>query len=208
MSATPARGSTRLAAAIVVAAVVIGAAIVASSYFGTASRPPVTRTVTTTATIAPAAEIEPNGSLLLSKSMGPWVYNVLVNSTSVRAGGALLLLADLTCHGQGNTTIVEVEPINSVGVYNSTGSMVWEFTPSQVTVGATVTPGETLGGYVCISITTTPPAPSAQNHNCSFPFSQPVPGVYSLEAAPTFYSSLGNTDLGDNLLITANFTVF
>jgi len=208
MNVTPARNFTRLAAAIVIAALIIGAAVITSSYLGTANRQTVTRTITTTATLSPSAEIEPNGSLLLSKSWGPWVYQVLVNSTSVRAGGALLLLADLTYHGQGNTTIAEVEPLNSVSVYNSTGGQVWDYMPGEVTVGATVTPGETLGGYVCIPVTATPPAPSAQNHNCDFPFRQPVPGVYSIEAAPTFYSSSGNQNLGDNLQITANFTIF
>jgi hypothetical protein len=208
LSATIGRNPTLLAAAVLVAAIVIGAAIVASSYLVTSSRNTVTEAVTTTTTLTPSAELEPNGSLLLSKTYGPWSYSVLVNSTSVSVGGALLLLADLTYHGQGNTTIEEVEPINSVGAYNSTGRMVWEFTPSQITFEATVTPGETLGGYVCISVTTTPPAPSAQNHNCSFPFRQPVPGVYSLEAAPTFYSSSGSQNLGGNLQVTANFTVF
>ena len=208
MSPAPARNPTLLAAAILVAAVVIGAAIVASSYLVTESRQTVTETMTTTTTLIPSAELEPNGSLLLSRTYGPWSYSVLVNSTSVSVGGALLLLGDLTYRGQGNITIGEVEPINSVSVYNSTGGQVWDYTPEAVTVEATVTPGETLGGYVCIPITTTPPAPSAQNHNCDFSFRQPVPGVYSIEAAPTFYSSFGNANLGDNLLITANFTVF
>lgn len=115
MSVAPAHNSTRLAAAIVVAAVVIGAVTLAVVFLGTSTRQTVTRT-----------ETEPNGSLLLSKTWGLWSYDVLMNSTSVRVGGALLVSGTLTYHGQTNITIDEVEPINGLSVYNSTGGMVWD----------------------------------------------------------------------------------
>jgi hypothetical protein len=209
LSATPARSPTLLAAAILVAAVVIGAAIVASSYLVTASKETVTETVTTTTTLTPSAEIEANGSLLLYKAYGQWSYSVLVNSTSVGEGGALLVFGDLTYRGQANTTIDEVDPIDLLGVFNSTGGMVWEYTPSEVNFDATITPGESLGSPICVPITAAPITPSEQNHGCEFAFrQQPVPGVYSIEAEPAFYSVPGHQDFGDSLVVTANFTVF
>jgi hypothetical protein len=210
MSVTPVRNFTRLAAAIVAAAVVIGTAIFASPYLGMATRQTVTETETstTTATLTPSAEIEPNGSLLLSKTVSPWVYDVLVNSTSASVGGALLVFGDLTYSGLANVTIDEADPLNGLEVFNSTGGLVWEYTPSSINFDATITPGETLGGPICIPVTTTPPAPSGQNHDCQFAFRQPVPGLYSIEVAPIFYSVPSHQDLGDNLQITANFTIF
>jgi hypothetical protein len=209
LSVTPARNFPRLAAAIVVAAVVIGASIIASYYLQTATRQTGTTTeIGTTTLITPSTQVEPNGSLLLSKSWGPWTYDLLMNSTSVGVGGALLLSVELTYHGQANTTIEEVDPTDSVSVSNSAGGWAWGYMPGAVIRKATMTPGETLGGYVCIPITTTPPAPTAQNHNCDSPFGQPVPGEYSIEADPTFWSSSGGENLGDNLRITANFTIF
>ena len=208
MSAAPARDFTRLAAAILVAALVIGVGIVASVYLAKAPRQTVTMTETTTTTLTPGAEIEPNGSVFLSKTWGPWSYDVLVNSTSVSVGGALLVSGTLTYHGKVNITIAEVEPTNGLSVYNSTGGMVWEYTPGEINFEGTITPGETLGFPICIPITTTPPAPSAQNHDCSFPFKQPVPGVYSMEVGPQFFSSQGHQNLGSDLQITSNFTVY
>lgn len=212
MSLSPARNLTRLAAAIVVAAVIIGAAFIASSYLGTATTQTATKTEieTTTTTLTPGAEIEPNGSLLLSKTMGPWVYDVSVNSTSVSVGGALLAFGDLTYRGQSNVTIDEVEPLNGgLAVFNSTGGLVWEYTPSEINFDATITPGESLGGSICIPITVTS-APSVQSSTCSLSFLTQawVPGVYSMEVAPGFYSVPSHQDLGDNLQITANFTIF
>lgn len=189
------RNFPRLLAAVVVAAVVIGAAPIASSYLG-AARQTVAKT-----------ETEPNGSLLVSKTWGPWAFNVSINSTSVGVGGALLVSGELTYHGQA--AIGEVEPVVGLGVYNSTGGSVWAFEPSQVTVEVTVTPGGTLGTDVCIPITAVALAPAAQGQGCEFVFNQqPLPGVYSIEAEPNFYSSAGNQDLGSNLQITANFTIF
>jgi hypothetical protein len=196
-----------LAVALVVAALIISASLFVSS----ATRQTVTetQTVTTTSTITPSSGIEPNGSLLMSKTWGNWTFNFSMNSTSVKVGGALLASGRLTYNGLTNTTIVEIEPIVGVGVYNSTGGVVWQFSPGEITVQVTVTPGETLGTDVCIPITTVAVAPSAQNHNCQFAFNQqPLPGMYSIEAEPGFYSSTGNQNLGSNLQITANFTIF
>ena len=209
MSPTPAHNPILLAAAILVAAVVIGAAIVASSYLVTASRQTVTETVTTTSTLTPSGEIEANGSLLLSKTYGPWSYSVLVNSTSVGEGGALIVFGDLTYRGQANITIDEADPMDALGVFNSTGGRVWEYTPLGINFDATITPGESLGSPICVPITAAPLTSSEQNQGCEFAFrQQPVPGVYSMEAEPTFYSVPGHQDIGDSLLVTANFTVF
>jgi hypothetical protein len=208
LSATTGRNPALVAAAIIVAALVIGAAIVASSYL-VASRETVTETVTTTTTLTPSAQIEANGSLLLSKAYGQWSYSVLVNSTSVDEGAALLVFGDLTYRGQTNTTIDETDPIDLLAVFNSTGGMVWEYTPSEVNFDATITPGESLGSPICVPITAAPITSSEQNHGCEFAFrQQPVPGVYSIEAEPAFYSVPGHQDIGDSLLVTANFTVF
>jgi hypothetical protein len=198
---------------IAVVLVVVALIISATLFLPSATRQTVTETqtvvTTTTTTIAPSSEIEPNGSLLMSKTWGNWTFNLSMNSTSVKVGGALLAFGRLTYNGQANTTIDEVEPIVGVGVYNSTGGMVWQFTAGGVIVEVTVTSGETLGTDVCIPITTVALAPSAQNHNCQFAFNrQPLPGVYSIEAEPQFYSSTENQDLGSNLQITANFTIF
>jgi hypothetical protein len=196
-----------VAISIIIAALIISATLFASS--GTRRTVTTTKIETTTTTVTPSAEIEPNGSLLMSKTWGNWTFNLSMNSTSVKVGGALLAFGRLTYNGQANTTIEEVEPIVGVGVYNSTGGMVWQFSPSQVIVEVTVTSGETLGTDVCIPITTVALAPSAQNHNCQFALNQePLPGVYSIEVGPNFYSSTGNQDLGSNLQITANFTIF
>jgi hypothetical protein len=196
-----------VAISIVIAALIISATLFASS--GTRQTVTTTKIETTTSTVTPSAEIEPNGSLLMSKTWGNWTFNLSMNSTSVKVGGALLASGGLTYDGLTNITIVKVDPIVDVSVYNSTGGMVWQFTPGGVIVGATVTPGETLGVDVCIPITTIALAPSAQDHNCQFAFNQqPLPGVYSIEVEPNFYSSTGNQDLGSDLQITANFTIF
>jgi hypothetical protein len=196
-----------VAISIILAALIISAILFASS--GTRQTVTTTRIETTTTTVTPSAEIEPNGSLLMSKTWGNWTFTLSMNSTSVKVGGALLAFGRLTYNGQANTTIDEVEPIVGIGIYNSTGGMVWQFSPSQVIVEVTITPGETLGTDVCIPITTVALAPSAQNHNCQFALNQePLPGVYSVEVGPNFYSSTGNQDLGSNLQITANFTIF
>jgi hypothetical protein len=192
------KSRARLAASVVLL-LVIGASLIGAYYLQTNSASTSTSTLTTTG---------PSGQLLLFKTWGPWIYDVSINSTSVRVGGALLVSGTLTYHGKVNITIDEVEPTNGLSVYNSTGGMVWEYTPGEITFEATITPGETLGSPICIPVTTTPPSPSAQNHNCDFPFRQPVPGVYSIEVGPQFYSSQGHQDLGSNLLVTANFTVY
>jgi hypothetical protein len=124
-------------------------------------------------------------------------------------GGALLVSGELTYHGQANTTIDEVEPINGLSVFNSAGGLVWAYTPGEMNFEATITPGETLGSPICILVATTPPTPSEQYHGCDFAFrQQPLPGAYAIEIGPQFYSSTGHQYLGNNLLITANFTVF
>jgi hypothetical protein len=110
-----------IAISIIIAALIVSAGLFALS---ATTRQTVTKTEIETTTITPNAEIEPNGSLLMSKTWGPWVFTLSINSTSVRVGGALLASGELTYHGQANTTIDEVEPIVGVGVYNSTGGLV------------------------------------------------------------------------------------
>lgn len=43
-----------------------------------------------------------SGSMLLSKTWGPWVFNASINSTSVNVGGALLVSGNLTYRGSTN----------------------------------------------------------------------------------------------------------
>jgi hypothetical protein len=199
-----------IAAAVLVPALTSGGTITLSPNLGGSSQAS-SQNATSSSILSQgvlSTSVEPNGSLLLSKAWGPWVYDVLVNSTSVSVGGALLVSGTLTYLGQVNTTIDEAEPINSLSVYNSTGGLAWEYTPGGINFEATITPGETLGSPVCIPVTIVPPVPSGQNHGCEDPFGQqPLPGLYSIEAEPGFFSSTGHQDLGSNLQITANFTI-
>jgi hypothetical protein len=200
MVSGPSRTYPRVAAALVAAAIVIAAVAIYAASTGSSLIKTETTAVTSTA--------EPNGTLVLSKTWGQWAYRVSINSTSVRVGGALLVSGELTYSGQTDTTIFEVLPTNGLSVYNSTGGLVWEYTPGEVTEKVTITPGETLGFPICIPITTAALAPTAQNHNCEFAFrQQPVPGVYAIEVGPQFFSYPENQDLGSNLLVTANFTI-
>src|SRR5580700_10918467 len=93
-----------VAISIIIAALIVSATLFASS--GTRQTVTTTKIETTTTTVTPSVEIEPNGSLLMSKTWGNWTFNLSMNSTSVKVGGALLASGGLTYGGLTNITIV------------------------------------------------------------------------------------------------------
>jgi hypothetical protein len=153
---------------------------------------------------------EANGTVSASRTWGLWSFRVSMNSTSVRLGGAVVLSERLTYLGNANTTMEMVSDVSSASVYDSTGAQVWEWTPSEVTWRVTVYPGETFGDNICIP-TAILNATAENLTHCPFNFREaPVPGVYSVVAAPTVYSSNGQglgADLGGNLKISLTFTI-
>jgi hypothetical protein len=95
MEAQEPRSHVRLVASIVFL-MVIGASLIGSSFLRTNSASTSTNTFTTTGS---------SGQSLLSKTWGPWVYEVSMNSTSVSVGDALLVSGELTNQGKASTTI-------------------------------------------------------------------------------------------------------
>jgi len=163
-------------------------------------------TLTSNTAVATTTTTESNGTLLASRTWESWSFEVSMNSTSVRTGGAISLSDRLTYLGSANETIDMVSPILSASVYNSTGAQVWQFTPSQITTSVTVYSGETFGQPLCIPTAVLTPTEQNQTQ-CFFNFiEQPAPGVYSVVAQPLFYLSNGQ-DLGQNLQISLSFTI-
>lgn len=156
------------------------------------------------------ASKEANGTVSASRAWGLWSFRVSMNSTSVRVGGAVELSERLTYLGDANATMEMVSDVSSASVYDSTGAQVWEWTPSEVTWRVTVYPGETFGDNICIP-TAILNATAENLTHCPFNFREaPVPGVYSVVAAPVIYSptaqGLGD-DLGLNLRISLILTI-
>lgn len=147
-----------------------------------------------------------NGTVSASRTWGLWSFRVSMNSTSVRIGSAVDLSERLTYLGNSNATMRMVNPVSSASVYNSSGAQVWEWTPGGVIWQVTVYPGETFGDPICIPTAMLNATEENLTH-CFFNFrEEPVPGVYSVVAAPILLSS-GGQDLGQNLQISLNFTI-
>lgn len=160
-----------------------------------------------TSNTSTTSSTDANGTVSVSRTSGLWGFKASVNSTLVGIGGAVSLSERLTYLGNANTTIELVSPISSASLYNSTGAQVWQWTPSRITTVVTVYPGETLGDPICIPITAAMTGAEENLTHCFFPFwEEPVPGRYSVVAAPIFYSTTGE-DLGQNLQVSLNFTV-
>lgn len=223
MNTSPARSYTIIAVAIVIAGVLISASLFASvALRGTVTKTTTedsTETATTTLTAATTTTVTNSGSaqtaqpgpLLLSKSWGPWVYNVSLSATLINPGQFLFVSSDLIYAGQSNTTIAVGEPPISIVVYNSTGGVVWEFvaplvTSSNATLFEDVYPGRNLGGgQACIPISVV-----SLNNSCSSPHAfneTPQSGAYTMQIEPPFYSLPSYQDAGANLTITADFTI-
>jgi len=159
-----------------------------------------------TANASATSTTDANGTVSASRTWGLWSFRVSMNSTSVRIGAAVDLSERLTYHGNANTTMEMVTPVSSASVYNSTGAQVWEWTPSEVSWQVTVYPGETSGDNICIPTAMLNATEENLTH-CLFNFrDEPVPGVYSVVAAPIFYSPTGQ-GLSQNLQISLNFTI-
>jgi hypothetical protein len=209
------RGSA-LAWVSIIAAVVLSAAILVS----TSDRPVVTETIKVTVdktiTQTQSVDVQPNGSLFLSKVWNSWTFTVLVNSTTIRVGSGFTVSGRLTYTGDNNITIAESNPIIGVDIYNSTGNLAWAYQPPSVILpNVTVAPGEMLGSPVCVPVTSSPLSSAQQNRCSEFAFQQnPQPGQYSLRVQPNFfrsavgnYNSPENPDLGFNLWISTNLTI-
>jgi hypothetical protein len=129
----------------------------------------------------------PNGGpVVVIKSSGDWNYTVSLNATQITTSQSVLVWGNLTYIGQNDTIVFLGRPNVALTVFNSSGGVVWAWTPILSTWKYMFTPTN-----------------STFDDHAHIPAYTLMPGRYSVYVGPR----LGVNSLDANLATTTDFWV-